>query len=64
MSKIHFEIRNKESVLPLTDCLCKKVPFPKLTDNWDEVTCKYCLKLKEFTASGCSQNLNKTKEEN
>jgi hypothetical protein len=57
MSKTHFEIKNKESVLPLTDCLCKKVPFPKLTDNWDEVTCKYCLKLKD------SHNLKTTSED-
>jgi len=33
--------------LPLTDCICKKVPFPKLTNDWNEVTCKYCLKLKD-----------------
>jgi len=47
MSKIHFEIKNEESTLPLTDCICKKVPFPKLTNDWNEVTCKYCLKLKD-----------------
>ena len=48
-NKIHFEVRNKETFLPLTDCLCKKVPFPELTRDWDKVTCKYCLKLKCFT---------------
>ncbi|MFX0132261.1 MAG: hypothetical protein ACFFDN_01315 [Candidatus Hodarchaeota archaeon] len=58
MTKIHYEIENTDSILPLKDCLCKKVPFPKLTRNWEKVTCKYCLKLKEFIKKSCPQFLS------
>lgn len=64
--KVHYEIRNKEGILPLVDCLCKKVPFPKLTRNWKEVTCKCCLKLKCFVKEDTvvSENTNGSEDGN
>ena len=56
MVKIHFEIDNKESVLPLTDCLCQKVPFPRLTRDIKKVTCRYCLKLIDKGVFGGFEN--------
>jgi hypothetical protein len=59
MVKVHYEVNNEKSVLPLTDCLCEKVPFPKLTNDWNKVTCKYCLRLRESVSDNDKRRMKK-----